>query len=76
MQAVISSAFESRVGLSYYSQLAVAVDQIQGDGLRSFHGLATSTWFERDVTDLELVPQSEGLYLPHCKHAPRPLKYV
>lgn len=57
MQAVISSAFESSIGLAQLAQLAAAVDST-ADGSSSAHGtaaapsahgLGTADWFTADV---------------------------
>jgi isochorismate synthase/2-succinyl-5-enolpyruvyl-6-hydroxy-3-cyclohexene-1-carboxylate synthase/2-succinyl-6-hydroxy-2,4-cyclohexadiene-1-carboxylate synthase/O-succinylbenzoate synthase len=62
--AVISSAFESSVGLASLSALAAAVDAsaaaaAAGDAAPPppvAHGLATAEWFAADVTDAPLAP--------------------
>lgn len=69
MQAVISSAFESSIGLGQYAHLAAALDRRaagSGEALRdevapgAAHGLATASWFQEDIVDQPLLPQLMG----------------
>jgi isochorismate synthase/2-succinyl-5-enolpyruvyl-6-hydroxy-3-cyclohexene-1-carboxylate synthase/2-succinyl-6-hydroxy-2,4-cyclohexadiene-1-carboxylate synthase/O-succinylbenzoate synthase len=62
--AVVSSAFESSVGLSALTQLAAAIDARAGaaaDGGGAFHGLGTLDWFETDAVSPGLGQLSEEL---------------
>jgi isochorismate synthase/2-succinyl-5-enolpyruvyl-6-hydroxy-3-cyclohexene-1-carboxylate synthase/2-succinyl-6-hydroxy-2,4-cyclohexadiene-1-carboxylate synthase/O-succinylbenzoate synthase len=61
--AVISSAFESSVGLASLAALAAAVDASAAAAVGDAappppvaHGLATADWFAADVTDAPLAP--------------------
>ena len=58
-QLVISSAFESSVGLGQYAHLAAAADAASGPSKRA-HGLGTSDWFGTDVTTQPLTLVLDG----------------
>ena len=65
-QAVVSSAFESSVGLGQYAHLAAALDGMaespsrssKADALRTAHGLATAGWFSADLVQKPLSPEA------------------
>jgi 2-succinyl-6-hydroxy-2,4-cyclohexadiene-1-carboxylate synthase len=50
---VVSSAFESAIGLSSLAALAALVDAAQPGAGRMSHGLGTSSWFRSDVAGRE-----------------------
>ena len=65
MQVVVSSAFESSVGLEQYAHLASALHPAQlagvaGSGCRpgTAHGLGTAEWFSADLLEPASVPQA------------------
>lgn len=62
MQVVISSAFETSLGLAQYAHLAAAIGCFpRQEAVR--HGLGTSAWFERDIADNPLVTSEPGVLL-------------
>ena len=66
MQTVVSSAFESSIGLGQYAHFAAAVDRTAGaystggdtDALGTAHGLGTAEWFSGDLLQKRLVPEA------------------
>lgn len=56
MRAVVSSAFESSLGLSQLAQLAAALEAAPG-ARATQHGLATLTWFAEDVLPADASAQ-------------------
>ena len=50
---MISSAFESSLGLSHHAALAAALPLSNGV---TYHGLATAAWLQRDLTQWPLLP--------------------
>ena len=64
MQIVVSSAFESSIGLEQYAHLASALHPVQlagSAGLGSHpgtaHGLGTAQWFSADLLEPPMVPE-------------------
>lgn len=50
LQVVISSAFETDLGLSQYAHLAAAIESCQPPGQAVYHGLGTSSWLGKDTS--------------------------
>ena len=48
MQTVISSAFETSLGLGQFRQLAAAIQRFQPPTAAVYHGLGTAAWFAQD----------------------------
>jgi isochorismate synthase/2-succinyl-5-enolpyruvyl-6-hydroxy-3-cyclohexene-1-carboxylate synthase/2-succinyl-6-hydroxy-2,4-cyclohexadiene-1-carboxylate synthase/O-succinylbenzoate synthase len=62
MRAVVSSAFESPLGLSQWAQLAAAVDAAAGSP--THHGLATLGWFAAQPCSEQQAPTSAASGCP------------
>ena len=84
VQVVISSAFESSIGLGQYAHLAAALDAAAGSDQPSAHGLGTAVWFNADVTPQPLQPSviSDAqvsslpfLLMDSCVHRPSLYSY-
>ncbi len=63
MAAIISSAFESNVGLAYLAELAACVNLYPG-GSRVACGLGTADWFAENVQQLALPVHQGAIILP------------
>ena len=55
MQVIISSAFESDLGLALGASLAAAIQQYQPRGQTIYHGLGTGDWLEQGITKARLI---------------------
>eukprot|EP00884_Botryococcus_braunii_P003874 jgi/Botrbrau1/13488/Bobra.0082s0084.1 len=55
IQVVISSAFESSLGLAVYAHLAAALPSNTSNIIPPAHGLATADWFAADLTSEALL---------------------
>jgi len=55
MQTVLSSAFESSLGLAHIASLASQIRHLQPPGRRVYHGLGTGDWFVADICAVQLV---------------------
>ena len=49
LQVVLSSAFETDLGLSYNARVAAAVESLHTGSDRVYHGLGTSNWFAENI---------------------------
>lgn len=80
VQVVISSAFESDIGLAHYAQLAAAIDaHASSRGLVPLaHGLGTSHWFAQQPITAQLIgatgslntSSNSNMQQPHASFAP------
>lgn len=76
LQVVVSSAFESSIGLSQYAHLAAALDSAHsavasGMGSKAempctAHGLGTTHWYSSDLLQQPLTP--EAMQGPDVSH--------
>ncbi|MBI5058703.1 o-succinylbenzoate synthase [candidate division KSB1 bacterium] len=69
MRVVMSSFYESSVGLSYVAAAAAALP-----GPTVAHGIGTATHFSEDVTEDPLLPESGMLRIPDVRELPGMLR--
>ena len=60
LQVVISSAFETSLGLATLVHFAAVIDKLCGSSPPTAHGLGTAAWFVQDIVSVPLLPHGDG----------------
>ena len=60
LQVVISSAFETSLGLATLVHFAAVIGKLCGSSPPIAHGLGTAAWFVQDIVSVPLLPHGDG----------------